>query len=223
MTSAIPVVQEADDADGFVERLKQVAALLGSASALAKVAGVSQSGLHRYLTGGEPSRKVLVAIARAAKVSLAWLATGEGTMVEAPRLQKMGTLMRLPLYQQGAAARVPEGQDPRQLRALAFCRRWLAINGLEAAQLAALQVRGNSMEPTISNGDTLLVDLGQRDIVDGDIYVIDDAQATLIRRVQLQIAGKLRLICDNPSYPTTELPAGSVTVVGRVVWRGSLF
>lgn len=222
MTNVTPVVQETEEADGLAERLKRVATLLGSASALAKAAGISQSGLHRYLTGGEPSRKVLVAIAKAAKVNLAWLATGEGTMMEAPQLQKMGTLMRLPLYQ-GTPSQAPSGQDPRQLRALAFCRRWLSINGLEAARLAALQVRGNSMEPTISSGDTLLVDLGQKEIVDGDIYVIDDAQATLIRRVQLQIAGKLRLICDNPSYPTSELPTRSVTVVGRVVWRGSLF
>lgn len=51
---------------------------VGSVSALAKKAGISQSGIRRYFNGGEPSRPHLVAIAGAADVSLAWLAAGEG-------------------------------------------------------------------------------------------------------------------------------------------------
>lgn len=54
------------------------AARAGSVSALARKAGISQSGIRRYFAGGEPTRPHLVAIASAAEVSLIWLATGSG-------------------------------------------------------------------------------------------------------------------------------------------------
>ena len=47
---------------GFVDRLQQLIDQAGNASTLAKRAGISHSGLIRYLNGGEPSRKVLMAL-----------------------------------------------------------------------------------------------------------------------------------------------------------------
>lgn len=68
--------------NGFVERMKVCAELAGSATALAKRAGVSQSGIRRYFSGGEPTRPQLIAIARAVEVRVAWLATGELPMCD---------------------------------------------------------------------------------------------------------------------------------------------
>src|SRR5437868_7079767 len=47
---------------GFVARLNQIVEAAGGASGLARKAGISPSGLSRYLAGGEPSRRVLVAL-----------------------------------------------------------------------------------------------------------------------------------------------------------------
>ena len=41
---------------------------------------MAQGGIRIYFKGGEPSRSKLIAIAKAANVSLTWLATGEGKM-----------------------------------------------------------------------------------------------------------------------------------------------
>ncbi|MBL8269231.1 helix-turn-helix transcriptional regulator, partial [Steroidobacter sp.] len=108
------------------------------------------------------------------------------------------------------------------LPGLAFCRNWLGKQGLEARHLAGLQARGNSMEPTIRNAESILVDLEQREIIDGEIYVIQDDNSFLIKRLQRQLSGKLRMLCDNPMYPVIECPEAEIKVVGRVVWRGSL-
>lgn len=62
----------------FIARMEVCARRVGSVSALAREAGISQGGIRRYFAQGEPSRPHLVAIARAARVSLEWLATGEG-------------------------------------------------------------------------------------------------------------------------------------------------
>ena len=53
----------------FVERLSAIAEMVGSVNALAKKAGVSQTGLRNYLLHSEPTRPVIEAIANAAGVS----------------------------------------------------------------------------------------------------------------------------------------------------------
>jgi DNA-binding phage protein len=65
----------------FVARMQKCADRAGSVNALARKAGLSQSGIRRYFSGGEPTRKVLIALANAAQVDVLWLATGAGAMV----------------------------------------------------------------------------------------------------------------------------------------------
>jgi DNA-binding phage protein len=65
----------------FIGRMRVCADLAGSVNALARKAELSQSGIRRYFTGGDPTRKVLSAMAAAAGVHLLWLATGEGPML----------------------------------------------------------------------------------------------------------------------------------------------
>ena len=64
--------------NNFIARMELCADKIGSVSALAKKAGISQSGIRRYFSGGEPTRPHLAALAAAANVSLEWLATGNG-------------------------------------------------------------------------------------------------------------------------------------------------
>lgn len=68
----------------FVGRMHQCAERAGSVNALARKAELSQSGIRRYFSGGEPTRKVLIAIANAVGVDFLWLATGEGSMLREP-------------------------------------------------------------------------------------------------------------------------------------------
>ncbi len=66
----------------FIGRMRICADLVGSVNALARKAELSQSGIRRYFTGGDPTRRVLISIADAAGVNFLWLATGEGSMLK---------------------------------------------------------------------------------------------------------------------------------------------
>jgi hypothetical protein len=69
----------ADNADiEFLKRMTVVVELAGGVSALAMQAGVSVSGLRKYLSGSEPTRLVLIALSKAVGVRVEWLVTGEG-------------------------------------------------------------------------------------------------------------------------------------------------
>src|ERR1700761_7774800 len=67
------------DKSAFVERLKTILQHWPSADRLSREMGVSPSAFRKWLKGeAEPSRERLVALARATRVGVAWLAEGEG-------------------------------------------------------------------------------------------------------------------------------------------------
>ena len=209
-----------DILDDFTLRLKALVARAGSVSALAKKAGISHSGLLRYLGGGDPSRKVLVALAQAANVDLAWLATGHGEMTSGMPKQ---SLTMLPLYEgQAANDHAPPRLDPTTLTELAFCRFWLQRNGLDASHLKALIMPGDCMAPHFLPGDTLLIDITRKELADGQVFLLEDSGNLLLRRIQLEVGGRIRLVPDNPAYRAIDVDPASLAVVGGVLWSARL-
>ena len=208
----------------FIARLHAIVDASGGASGLARKAGISPSGLSRYLAGGEPSRRVLVALADAAGVRVDWLAKGTGPMRDSDAARLPGSTLRLlPFLTQHKAeltASVPPASH--DFTAQAFCYKWLNDNGLDSTTLTVMQVRGDGMSPTLRRGDTVLIDMHAREIEDGRIYVLRDSGNLLIRRLQIEAGNSIRALADNPQHREFARDAAEIDIVGRVVWRGSL-
>lgn len=100
-----------------------------------------------------------------------------------------------------------------------FSRRWLAEQGLGDAQLSAITVAGDSMEPLLNDGDEILVDCSPRPFRDG-IHVVRLGDTLLVKRVAQAGAGRLALLSQNLAYPPIEVAADEVAIIGRVVWKG---
>jgi phage repressor protein C with HTH and peptisase S24 domain len=211
--------------DDFVDRLRLISERMGSASALVRQAGISHSGFQKYLAGAEPTRKVLIALANAAGVDLQWLMTGRGTMLNHDHQEwPANSLTLLPLYRdvQPADCEIPSPVEDEKLVQLAFCREWLGKHGFDPEHLATMRVEGDSMEPTMRSGDTLVVDRSPGRIVDGELYVIRDEGGLLIKRLQRQLGGKVKLISDNLKYPQIDATVDELDIVGHIIWRGAL-
>lgn len=103
---------------------------------------------------------------------------------------------------------------------MAFKREWLRRMGFEVGRLVLVTARGDSMEPTVSDGDLLLVDMRQAEIVDGAIHVIRSNDHILVKRLQMGMTGQVIVRSDNPRYSPMESTRDALQVVGRVVWRG---
>ena len=105
-----------------------------------------------------------------------------------------------------------------------FDERWLKqLTASRPASLSVIRVDGDSMEPTLSDGDEVMVDLsdtGQR-LRDG-IYVIRSDDTLLVKRVALgPQARQISVVSDNPAYPSwPSVERRSIHVVGRVLWFG---
>ena len=194
-----------DEPDGFPSRLKQA---MGTKSirGFARECGFSDTVLRQYLSGqSEPTRPVLLAIARAADVSLEWLAAGQAST---------DVLAKKYIYKE----------------TLAFEAGWLQAEFPNSFKnLLLTQVKDESMEPTLHIGDLVLVDTNARnlDTIDHGVYLLKLGDRLLIKRLQYWVDNTLQVLSDNPSYETfsielSDRPSG-LSIMGKVVWAGHKF
>ncbi len=80
----------------------------------------------------------------------------------------------------------------------------------------ALEVRGDSMEPVLRDGDLVAVDRGRRDVKSGGIYVVRIGEELFIKQIDLD--GNLwRCVSFNGAYPTICVEPSDLHVVGEAV------
>ena len=92
-------------------------------------------------------------------------------------------------------------------------------HGLEPASLSTVAVTGDSMQPTLRDGDEILVDRTPRPLRDG-VHVVRVDEALLVKRLETGRPGLITLISDNPAYRPIALRPRALEVIGRVVWKG---
>ncbi|HCH3753729.1 TPA: helix-turn-helix transcriptional regulator [Vibrio parahaemolyticus] len=211
----------------FPERLREA---IGDSSvrAFAQKCGHSESGLRKYLSGETyPPLDKLTSIAQAADVSIEWLINGSDNTVRdvvgtyAVSKTAFDEFALIPGYRvqvsAGHGSFPPENLEPT--RHLAFRRKWLKFRGFNEKDLAIVWAKGDSMEPTIHNNDTLVVHLGRNKPSDGHIYIFRNGDELFVKRYQSAL-GSWRLISDNPMYETISIPKEEqhqFEVVGQVV------
>jgi phage repressor protein C with HTH and peptisase S24 domain len=224
----------AANAGAFIARLQEIVRHWPSADRLARATGVSPSAFRKWLRGdAEPSRERLVALANAAGVSVGWLASGEGptprlggspSSRSAPGAAAINQrhYLLLPKRPEAAAAGAesPPAMGPAEF--IAFSHDWVRSEfGIEPDHLSMETAVGESMLPSIRDGDLLLVDTTESRFRSFGVYVLEVSGERLVKRVQPKLDGSLTLISDNSAYEPEHIPpaqAADIAVVGRVVW-----
>src|SRR6266852_3173053 len=147
------------------------------------------------------------------------------SFVPAPELSSRG-FVSLPRYDVRAASGGGAIVHSEQIvDVLAFRSDWIKHTlRLNPDNLALISAVGDSMTPTIKEGDLLLLDLTAGHVQDNAIYALGVSGSLLVKRIQMLTSGGVRVISDNPAYPPEEIPArkaGELRFVGRVVWHGA--
>ena len=104
---------------------------------------------------------------------------------------------------------------------LGFNKSWLREQSLSPTNLAVIEVRGDSMDPTLHDGDSVLLDMRSPQLKDGGIYTLRREGELLVKRLRRQ-GNDWLIVSDNLSFPVERLDE-SVDVLGRVVWLGRTF
>jgi repressor LexA len=86
------------------------------------------------------------------------------------------------------------------------------------AAASMIRVEGESMAPTLEDGDEILVDRDQNRLgAKGAIFVVRVDGTLMVKRLRSAVGG-VELVSDNPDYPPVLRRAGDVEIIGRVVW-----
>lgn len=189
---------------------------------LSKLVGRNSAYIQQFIKRGTPKR-----LPEAERGILArYFGVDERLLGGLASVAGKAGLRLIPKLAVGASAGPGTVNDAEALAGkIGFDEKWLRKQGLEPAQLSLIRVEGESMAPTLNNGDDIMVDksAATKPLRDG-IHVIRMDDVLMVKRLARGPAGRLSVLSDNPAYPGwPDIDAEAVTVIGRVVWAGRKF
>jgi len=212
---------------GAGERIKRLRQALGlTQKEFASRIGITYEMLGLYERGKyDPPEKVLKLISSTFGVSYEWLKTGQGEMrekrekalleeLEAKTREVLEKLVRIPVVGR-AGAGFPE--SPADLDVVG----WVLVSKetFQKGGKFSVQVHGDSMEPTLHDGDFVVFKtyVGDGlDIPSGKVVVVRNHYGELIVKRLTKVNGSIVLTSDNPKYPPLQ-PSADLQIVGVAV------
>ena len=214
------------------ERLRARIRQLGmSVADVARESNVNRSFVYDILRGKSlvPNLEKLTRIAGVVKVELEWLLTGRGTVhgddpITDDYHNEFVAIQYVPVRPSMGGGAVVEQAEERSGRDFHFRRAWIR-DRLKAApsMLRVMAVQGDSMLPTLNDGDAILVDVNQRNPSPSGVFVLHDGMGLVAKRLEhvpMSEPPRVRIISDNARYSPYECTAGEVNIIGRVRWYG---
>ena len=216
----------------YKERIEKAMKAAGvDITELARSVGVSYQAARKVLEGESKAFTAENNAKAAARLNVSsdWLATGMGDMGRNANSivfsEENEDLVRIPiLANSGSMGKGSDTLDADYVVGdLALSAHWINqyIKPGNIQELKFIHAHGESMSPTFSDGDVLLVDVGSRDPASHEgVYVLDVHGQTYIKRVRMRMSGSLEVSSDNPNIKTVDELNGDhqVRVLGRVVW-----
>ncbi|MGQ0287151.1 XRE family transcriptional regulator [Pasteurellaceae bacterium 22721_9_1] len=215
--------------DDFPARIDLVIEKLNGPSEFARKTGVTLSTIARWRKGeADPSRLNLIKIAEAGNVELQWLVTGQSArqieIAKKPDInfipEKEDNFIWIDDYRE---VKVSAGfgvfNDEQASERTKVEASWLAARRLKADDCAMFLVSGESMYPTLKDGEEIIVDRSKKELREGRIYVINHQGSMWVKKVQIDFNG-IKLLSDNKFYSPiilTAEEANELIVIGQVV------
>ena len=189
-------------------------------SALSRLIGRNAAYIQQFIKRGVPRKldeKDRETLARYFGVSEKVLGGRAETGLEG--------LVRVPRLNIGASAgHGAHNEWEGETSHIAFDPRWLRqICRGRPECLSFIKVQGDSMVPSLADGDDILVD--QSDGIDrlrDGVYVLRQDETLMVKRLAVNpVAKRVAIRSDNAAYPSwPESNVAGLDVIGRVVWAG---
>ena len=183
-----------------------------------------------------PDSGFLVQMGERMGVSLDWMLRGIGEMFLTQMTSNTSSHLPpeveaedyafVPVYDINASAGYGAFNDfgsHEAIQHMAFLNSWLHGNlSSSAERMVVIRAVGDSMLPTISNGDSLLLDVSPHFAGDG-LYCVQLHETLFAKRVQRKSGHGYQLISDNPNYEPLEVneeDGDAFRLIGRILWVG---
>ena len=219
----------------FADRVREKRLELGLSQAeLAKKAGIPQSTIAQIENGRNKSTKKIIELADVLRVTPNFLINGIDDVSVPPASASVGVYeyahelpegyVKIPMYDVNLSAGVGnavwivrENDEP-----IIFREGWLRRNGYNTNELKGMYVKGHSMLDTLHNMDTVIINIADTEIVDGEIYAANYKNNLFIKEIRRHEDG-IYLISRNKDYGTITVSNGDCDlfqILGKMVWRG---
>jgi len=205
--------------DDFFQRVCQATGI-DSQQGLATLIGVNRSAVSQAKNRDAVPETWVYKLSRDHGLSADWLERGLG----AQRVREAGPVepefrqvpkVRARLCAGGGSFETGPGVGEYH----AFRWAWLARKGQPDA-MVLMDVFGNSMEPEIKDGDMVLLDQSQREIIAGQIYAVGVEDTVMVKRIEKR-PKSLVLVSDNSDYHPIVFHGEeleTVRIIGKIVW-----
>jgi len=205
--------------NNFLDRVYDAAGI-DSQTDLARVLGVNRSAVTQARKKGTIPDRWLLQLYRTFGLNPEWLETGRGGTFLGKGESKVAEFEKVPKV----SARLCAGNGSFEVGAdvqgyYSFGKVWLNKRGV-AEKMVLLDIFGNSMEPEMRDGDTVLIDQSQKNILAGAIFALGIEDTIMVKRVEKH-PNKLVLRSDNKDYLPIYLEgneAEAVRILGKVIW-----
>lgn len=193
---------------------------------IARESGVPVGTVQSILNGTVPRVDTLSALARASGTTLDWLASGDErnihmTLADLQHAIEDRDEVHIPRYDVALSAGHGSFVDHAAFRELVpFNASYISQRLRRDPQhLVLVEVRGDSMEPTVSDRDLVMVDTSDTALAPG-IWALVIEDAVMVKRLNPTLGG-VEVISDNPIYGRQLVgqdQQDTIRLVGRVVW-----
>lgn len=230
----------------LAERLKEARTLRGlTQKALGDLVGVSQAAIQKIETGKANQTTKLVELANALMVKPEWLSSGVGPMRSDAKESNIGPEsewgtvdawdkntplpadeVEVPFLKDiefacGDGRVHDEDHNGFKLRFSKATLRRVGANS-DGSGVLCFPASGDSMEPVIPDGATVAVDTGNKRIIDGELYAINQGDLKRIKQLYRKPGGKILIRSINRDYDDEEADEADVEIIGFVFWYSVL-
>ncbi len=216
-----------DSDGGFIKRLEEIVGEFPSRAALAKKADLPPSSLQSYIEGAVPTRPALVALARAAEVSLEWLADNRG--YKKPHPPVPDGYAEIPVYDVRKSGGYVYPLVMEEIASWIYLKLDLfKYPRMQPAKLFVVEALG-SRAPEIADGDLLVVDSSWRTRFVDTSTTIPPGNYLVSRQARLSIRQATGVHDDVVEFLMPDAPGrkeafrlgeDGFVVHGRIIWYG---
>lgn len=204
--------------ESFFKRLHEATTITSQAN-LAKALGISRAAITQAKKKDSIPIKWIIELSQAFNVNPDWLEKGTGSKVLSQDINHEVFLQVPKIKARLSAGGGSFETEPEIKEFYSFRKDWLDKKG-NARDMVLMDIIGNSMEPQLKEGDTVLLDQSQKAILAGAIYAVGLADTIVVKRLEKR-PKELVLLSENAKYPMMSFRGeemNSVRIIGKVIW-----
>ena len=203
--------------ESFFQRISEATGI-SSQTKLASILGVNRSAITQAKRNDSIPDRWILHLSRIFGLNPDWIEKGIGEKLI--KNEEETEFRKIPKVKARLSAGGGSFEVEDEIEGLySFRKDWLRSRG-NSGNMVLMDIFGNSMEPELKDGDTVLVDQSQKDIMAGAIYAVGIDDTVMVKRLEKH-PNKLVLLSDNKDYSPIYLQGGetgTVRIIGKVIW-----